>query len=62
MSANRFESGQTDTFLLDAPDVGHIESITIGHDSAGNWAGWYLQVPGRMFDGMFDGMVNDVRL
>ena len=38
-SANNFEKGMTDTFHLEAEDVGTIERIRIGHDNSGTYFG-----------------------
>jgi hypothetical protein len=39
---NKFERKQLDTFVLDAVDLGELQSLTIGHDGSGPGAGWHL--------------------
>ncbi|XP_072045883.1 lipoxygenase homology domain-containing protein 1-like [Amphiura filiformis] len=39
---NKFETGQTDEFEVEAIEVGDITKIKIGHDNAGGFAGWML--------------------
>ncbi|XP_055956181.1 lipoxygenase homology domain-containing protein 1 [Patella vulgata] len=39
---NKFESGSTDSFEIEAVDIGKIQKIIIGHDGFGAGAGWKL--------------------
>lgn len=39
---NNFERGATEQFKLEAPDVGTISHIIVGHDNFGPGAGWFL--------------------
>eukprot|EP00854_Cymbomonas_tetramitiformis_P003095 gene3095-3928_t len=41
-SKDNFERGKVDTFFVEAPDVGKILAIEIGHDDKGAGAGWHL--------------------
>ncbi|XP_028314075.1 lipoxygenase homology domain-containing protein 1 isoform X3 [Gouania willdenowi] len=38
---NNFEKGTEDKFTLDAPNLGKIRKITIGHNNKGSSAGWF---------------------
>jgi len=38
-----FESGATDKFVLDIPELGHITTCCIGHDNAEGDSGWYVK-------------------
>lgn len=40
---NKFEQGKTDVFEFEAPDVGTLKKIRIGHDNKGIGAGWHLK-------------------
>ena len=40
---NKFERDQTDTFRLEASDIGRLKRIRIGHDGSGPGSPWYLQ-------------------
>ncbi|XP_006835208.1 PREDICTED: lipoxygenase homology domain-containing protein 1 [Chrysochloris asiatica] len=37
-----FEKGAEDKFILDAPDLGQLMKINIGHNNRGGSAGWFL--------------------
>ncbi|KAM5305132.1 lipoxygenase homology domain-containing protein 1 isoform 3-T3 [Glossophaga mutica] len=37
-----FEKGAEDRFTLDAPDLGQLMKITVGHNNKGRSAGWFL--------------------
>lgn len=39
---NDFERGKTDTFYLDAPDIGRFRSLLMAHDNSGFGAAWKL--------------------
>jgi hypothetical protein len=41
--ADNFEAGSVDSFVVDAPDIGKIERITIRHDDKGFASGWFLE-------------------
>nr|XP_009664467.1 PREDICTED: lipoxygenase homology domain-containing protein 1 [Struthio camelus australis] len=41
--SNNFERGATDTFKIEAADVGKIYKIRIGHDGKGIGDGWFLE-------------------
>jgi hypothetical protein len=41
-SGNNFERGHTDTFGLEAVDLGEITKARIGHDGSGFGSGWFL--------------------
>ena len=41
-SRDNFERKQEDFFIVDAPDVGNMSSIVIGHDGRNFGAGWHL--------------------
>uniref|UniRef100_A0A3Q0R7C3 Lipoxygenase homology PLAT domains 1 n=1 Tax=Amphilophus citrinellus TaxID=61819 RepID=A0A3Q0R7C3_AMPCI len=38
---NNFESGTEDKFTIEAPNLGKIRKITIGHNNKGSSAGWF---------------------
>lgn len=38
---NNFERGAEDKFTIDAPNLGKIRKITIGHNNKGSSAGWF---------------------
>ncbi|XP_030048769.1 lipoxygenase homology domain-containing protein 1 [Microcaecilia unicolor] len=40
---NNFERGAEDKFTIDAPNMGKIRKITIGHNNKGSSAGWFLE-------------------
>ncbi|XP_029436484.1 lipoxygenase homology domain-containing protein 1 [Rhinatrema bivittatum] len=40
---NNFERGAEDKFTVDAPNMGKIRKITIGHNNKGSSAGWFLE-------------------
>uniref|UniRef100_A0A5F8GTD3 Lipoxygenase homology PLAT domains 1 n=1 Tax=Monodelphis domestica TaxID=13616 RepID=A0A5F8GTD3_MONDO len=40
--SNKFEKGQTDTFIINAIDLGPLKKIRIRHDNSGNASGWFL--------------------
>ncbi|XP_056399217.1 lipoxygenase homology domain-containing protein 1 isoform X2 [Hyla sarda] len=40
---NNFEKGSEDKFTIDAPNLGKIRKITIGHNNKGGSAGWFLE-------------------
>ncbi|KAM4746369.1 lipoxygenase homology domain-containing protein 1 [Anableps anableps] len=39
---NNFEKGTEDKFTIDAPNLGKIRKITIGHNNKGSSAGWFV--------------------
>ncbi|XP_048219315.1 lipoxygenase homology domain-containing protein 1 isoform X1 [Perognathus longimembris pacificus] len=39
---DNFERGAEDKFMLDAPDLGQLMKINVGHNNKGNSAGWFL--------------------
>uniref|UniRef100_G1RKM4 Lipoxygenase homology domain-containing protein 1 n=1 Tax=Nomascus leucogenys TaxID=61853 RepID=G1RKM4_NOMLE len=39
---NNFEKGAEDRFILDAPDLGQLMKINVGHNNKGGSAGWFL--------------------
>uniref|UniRef100_A0A3Q2DDY8 Lipoxygenase homology PLAT domains 1b n=1 Tax=Cyprinodon variegatus TaxID=28743 RepID=A0A3Q2DDY8_CYPVA len=39
---NNFEKGTEDKFTIEAPNLGRIRKITIGHNNKGSSAGWFL--------------------
>ncbi|XP_078530890.1 lipoxygenase homology domain-containing protein 1 isoform X2 [Lissotriton helveticus] len=40
---DNFEKGAEDKFTIDAPNLGKIRKITIGHNNKGSSAGWFLE-------------------
>ncbi|KAG9270638.1 lipoxygenase homology domain-containing protein 1-like [Astyanax mexicanus] len=40
---NNFERGTEDKFTIDAPNLGRIRKITIGHNNKGSSAGWFVE-------------------
>ncbi|XP_036382736.1 lipoxygenase homology domain-containing protein 1-like [Megalops cyprinoides] len=40
---NNFERGTEDKFTIEAPNLGRIRKITIGHNNKGSSAGWFLE-------------------
>lgn len=41
-SGNNFERGSTNTFGIDAVDLGELTKLTVGHDGSGFGSGWFL--------------------
>ena len=41
-SADNFERGGTDVFVFEAPDLGAVLRVLIGHDNKGMGPGWKL--------------------
>ncbi|KAM7126032.1 lipoxygenase homology domain-containing protein 1 isoform 1-T1 [Molossus nigricans] len=41
--SSKFQPGQTDTFTVNAIDLGALTKIRIRHDNAGNKSGWFLE-------------------
>ncbi|XP_036889676.1 lipoxygenase homology domain-containing protein 1 isoform X1 [Sturnira hondurensis] len=41
--SSKFQPGQTDTFIVNAIDLGPLTKIRIRHDNAGNKSGWFLE-------------------
>ncbi|MGH0156164.1 UNVERIFIED_CONTAM: hypothetical protein FKN15_047648 [Acipenser sinensis] len=39
---NNFERGSEDKFTIEAPNLGRLRKITIGHNNKGSSAGWFL--------------------
>ncbi|XP_060788698.1 lipoxygenase homology domain-containing protein 1 [Neoarius graeffei] len=39
---NNFERGAEDKFTIDAPNLGKIRKVTIGHNNKGSSAGWFV--------------------
>ncbi|XP_072269601.1 lipoxygenase homology domain-containing protein 1 [Pyxicephalus adspersus] len=40
---DNFEKGAEDKFTIDAPNLGKLRKITIGHNNKGGSAGWFLE-------------------
>lgn len=40
---NNFEKATEDKFTIDAPNLGKIRKITIGHNNKGSSAGWFVE-------------------
>ncbi|GFN87702.1 hypothetical protein PoB_001420800 [Plakobranchus ocellatus] len=40
---DNFERGQMDKFKIEAPDVGRLQKVRIGHDGTGMFSGWFLE-------------------
>ncbi|XP_062236812.1 lipoxygenase homology domain-containing protein 1 [Platichthys flesus] len=40
---NNFEKATEDKFTMEAPNLGKVRKITIGHNNKGNSAGWFLE-------------------
>ncbi|MED6234118.1 Lipoxygenase y domain-containing protein 1, partial [Ataeniobius toweri] len=40
---NNFEKGKEDKFTIEAPNLGKIRKITIGHNNKGSSAGWFVE-------------------
>uniref|UniRef100_A0A3Q2WL46 Lipoxygenase homology PLAT domains 1b n=1 Tax=Haplochromis burtoni TaxID=8153 RepID=A0A3Q2WL46_HAPBU len=40
---NNFEKGTEDKFTIEAPNLGKIRKITIGHNNKGSSAGWFVE-------------------
>ena len=45
---DNFERGAEDKFTLDAPDLGQLMKINIGHNNKGGSAGWFLSKVGSL--------------
>lgn len=43
---DNFEKGAEDKFMLDAPDLGQLMKISVGHNNKGASAGWFLSKVG----------------
>ena len=43
---DNFEKGAEDKFMLDAPDLGQLMRINVGHNNKGGSAGWFLSKVG----------------
>ena len=43
---DNFEKGAEDKFMLDAPDLGQLMKINVGHNNKGASAGWFLSKVG----------------
>ncbi|KAH9519113.1 Lipoxygenase y domain-containing protein 1 [Bulinus truncatus] len=41
--SDNFEQNQMDKFKVEAPDLGPLQKIRIGHDGVGMMSGWYLE-------------------
>lgn len=41
-SKNNFEKGTEDKFTVEAPNLGKVRKITIGHNNKGSSAGWFV--------------------
>lgn len=41
-SKNNFEKGTEDKFTIEAPNLGKVRKITIGHNNKGSSAGWFV--------------------
>lgn len=46
---DNFEKGAEDKFILDAPDLGQLMKINVGHNNKGSSAGWFLSKVGSVF-------------
>lgn len=64
---DNFERGAEDKFMLDAPDLGQLMKINVGHNNKGGSAGWFLSKvgpaarlwspgPGRGHSGSLEGI------
>uniref|UniRef100_I3MZW8 Lipoxygenase homology PLAT domains 1 n=1 Tax=Ictidomys tridecemlineatus TaxID=43179 RepID=I3MZW8_ICTTR len=51
---DNFEKGAEDKFMLDAPDLGQLMKINVGHNNKGGSAGWFLSKVGF---GAYDGKI-----
>ncbi|XP_066499349.1 lipoxygenase homology domain-containing protein 1 [Hoplias malabaricus] len=40
---NNFERGTEDKFTIEAPNLGRIRKITVGHNNKGSSAGWFVE-------------------
>ncbi|XP_056097903.1 lipoxygenase homology domain-containing protein 1 isoform X1 [Rhinichthys klamathensis goyatoka] len=40
---NNFERGTEDKFTIEAPNLGRVRKITIGHNNKGSSAGWFVE-------------------
>uniref|UniRef100_A0A8D0DE08 Lipoxygenase homology PLAT domains 1 n=1 Tax=Sander lucioperca TaxID=283035 RepID=A0A8D0DE08_SANLU len=40
---NNFEKGTEDKFTIEAPNLGKVRKITIGHNNKGSSAGWFVE-------------------
>lgn len=40
---NNFEKGTEDKFTIEAPNLGKVRKITIGHNNKGSSAGWFAE-------------------
>uniref|UniRef100_A0A671PP20 Lipoxygenase homology domain-containing protein 1-like n=1 Tax=Sinocyclocheilus anshuiensis TaxID=1608454 RepID=A0A671PP20_9TELE len=40
---NNFERGTEDKFTIEAPNLGRVRKITIGHNNRGSSAGWFVE-------------------
>lgn len=40
---NNFEKGTEDKFTIEAPNLGRVRKITIGHNNKGSSAGWFVE-------------------
>ncbi len=40
---NNFEKGTEDKFTIEAPNLGRLRKITIGHNNKGSSAGWFVE-------------------
>lgn len=45
---DNFERGAEDKFMLDAPDLGQLMKINVGHNNKGGSAGWFLSKVGSV--------------
>lgn len=39
---NNFEKGTEDKFTIEAPNLGKVRKVTIGHNNKGSSAGWFV--------------------
>lgn len=39
---NNFEKGTEDKFTIEAPNLGKVRKITVGHNNKGSSAGWFV--------------------
>lgn len=66
---NNFEKGAEDKFAMDAPDLGQLMKIAVGHNNKGGSSGWFLSkvgsaacvwslCPGRGNSGSSEGLIS----
>lgn len=40
---NNFEKGTEEKFTIEAPNLGKVRKVTIGHNNKGSSAGWFVE-------------------